>query len=95
MENTSTLVSGLEYKVRKLVDRQQKLEQQYQDLQQKNIELNNLIENQKNRIKELEEKITILKLVKTIEQKEGKSEAKLKITELMREIDRCIGLLNK
>ena len=94
MKDVATLVSGIEYKLGKLI------EQQYLDRadNKKNRaeieELKQVVSQQKNNIRELEEKIKILKIAKTIETKEGNVEAKLKINELVREIDKCIGLLN-
>ncbi|MFA5196551.1 MAG: hypothetical protein WC401_12195, partial [Bacteroidales bacterium] len=46
-------------------------------------------------IKFLEEKNKVLLIVKSIEGEENKTKAKLKINELLREVERCIALLNK
>jgi hypothetical protein len=94
MKDVATLVSGIEYKLGKL------LEQQH--LQRADIkkhitevqELKQVINGQKQTIRQLEENIKLLKIAKTLESKEGNVEAKLKINELVREIDKCIGLLN-
>ena len=45
-------------------------------------------------VRELEEKLKLMTITQTIIQKEDKTETKRKITELVREIDNCIGLLN-
>jgi uncharacterized protein YjgD (DUF1641 family) len=94
MKDVATLVSGIEYKLGKLIE-------QYHTQRAENkrcvIELEALkhvISEQKQTIKHLEEKIKTLKIAKTLEIKEGNVEAKLKINELVREIDKCIGLLN-
>ena len=50
---------------------------------------------EKNKIKELEEKYKVVKLAKSLNQENDKStDIKLKINELVREIDKCIALLN-
>jgi uncharacterized coiled-coil DUF342 family protein len=94
MKEFDQQLSGIDFKIRQLIDK-------YQSLQRKNLELINQVQEltttsaeQKETIKQLEEKVNILKLAKTLETKEGNIEAKVKINELVREIDKCIGMLN-
>jgi hypothetical protein len=94
MKDISTLVSGIEYKIGKVIGRQEILEKEILSLKTVLIEKSKIIDNQKDEIKKLEEKNRILILAKTLEATEGNVEAKRKINELVREIDRCIGLLN-
>ena len=94
MKDVATLVSGIEYKLRKLIDQHQLARSENKQLTSKIQELTEVINEQKKTISQLEEKSKILKLAKTLEIKEGNVEAKLKINELVREIDKCIGLLN-
>ncbi|MCX6286854.1 MAG: hypothetical protein NTY96_07055 [Bacteroidetes bacterium] len=94
MDDVTTLVSGIDFKVRKLIAQQKKLRNENATL---TIDLNQLKkanEEQKQVIKGLEEKIQILRIVKMSEGKEHNSDIKAKINELVREIDKCIGLLN-
>ena len=49
----------------------------------------------KETIKELEEKYKVLKIAKSIDNKTNSFDQKIKINEMLREIDKCIGLLNK
>ncbi|MFZ4523024.1 MAG: hypothetical protein ACOYNC_15040 [Bacteroidales bacterium] len=94
MKDVATLVSGIEYKLGKLIE-QQYLERVDNKGNKAEIEeLKRVVSQQKIIIRKLEEKIKILRIAKTIETKEGNVEAKLKINELVREIDKCIGLLN-
>ena len=51
-------------------------------------------EEQKQVIKGFEEKILILKIARMTEGKENNSDVRARINELVREIDKCIGLLN-
>ena len=94
MKDVATLVSGIEYKMGKLIE--QHHIQRFEN--KKNIaeiqELKKVVKEQKQTIRELEDRIKILRIAKTLETKEGNVEAKLKINELVREIDKCIGLLN-
>ena len=94
MKDVATLVSGIEYKLGKLIEQHhiQRIENKgyITEIQ----ELKQVINEQKQTIRQLEDKMKILKIAKTLETKEGNVEAKLKINELVREIDKCIGLLN-
>ena len=94
MKDVATLVSGIEYKFRKLIEHHQLLRAENKRLINENQEIKQVTNNQNQTIKQLEEKIKILRLAKTLETKEGNVEAKFKINELVREIDKCIGLLN-
>ena len=94
MKDAATLVSGIEYKMRKLIAHHESLRTENAALLKEISELKSQNDDQKLKIKQLDETATLLKLAKTLEIKEGNVEAKLKINELVREIDRCIGLLN-
>jgi hypothetical protein len=94
MGDVVTLVSGIEYKVRKLTERHTRLreENEIYSLEIQKLKKNN--EEQKKIINQLEEKIKVLKLAKALETKEGNVDSKVKINEMLREIEKCIGLLN-
>jgi hypothetical protein len=94
MDDVTTLVSGIDFKVRKLIARQKKLRNENENLTIELNQLKKLNEEQKQVIKGFEEKILILKLAKMTEGKENNSAVKARINELVREIDKCIGLLN-
>ena len=94
MKDVATLVSGIDYKIRKLIEHHNLLRVQNTGFINEISELKLANSDQKQKIKQLEENIKILKLAKTLENKEGNVDAKLKINELVREIDKCIGLLN-
>ncbi|MDP1622435.1 MAG: hypothetical protein Q8M08_08855 [Bacteroidales bacterium] len=94
MKDVDALVSGIEDKLGKLIE--QNLIQRA-DNKRYITELQDLrkeINEQKNTIRQLEDKVKTLRITKTLETKEGNVEAKLKINEFVREIDKCIGLLN-
>lgn len=86
---------AIENKIRNLVNENQDLNAQNQELAEKQARLMEIIDNQKNNISELEEKNKLLKITKSIETGKGAVDAKLRINELVRELDKCIGLLNK
>jgi len=61
-----------------------------------NNQLLTKIEEQKKQLSELTEKNKIIKLAKSLsDSDEHSSDTKLKINELVREVDRCIALLNR
>lgn len=95
MKNAETLVAGIEYKVRRLLEKNGLLHSENERLKNEMTGLKNNIEDLERNIFELKEKITTLKLAKTLNKEESRTEVKLKINELVREIDHCIGLLNK
>jgi hypothetical protein len=95
MKNTSTLITGIEYKLRKLLDKNESLKKEVDKNNQHIADLEQLTDNQTKKIIELENNINLIKIAKSLEPGKGTVEAKVKINELVREIDRCIGLLNK
>ena len=94
MEDLSDLVKGLDIKSRQLALRYKKLSDDYTKLQQKNVNTENSITQQKQTILELEKQIQILTIAKSIPTGKESSIAKKKINELLRELDTCIDLLN-
>jgi len=88
------LLTGIQGKLQQLIGKNQRILADNKKYLSEIQELKNMNTQQKERIKQLEEKNNILKLAKTLEIKEGNVDAKLKINELVREIDKCIGLLN-
>ena len=78
-----------------MLDRQQSLLSNNNSLSQENEDLKALVSKQKDIVSELENKIKMLKIAKNLEQSElGNTEVKRKITEFIKEIDKCIALLN-
>ena len=94
MNDVAKLVSGIEYKLDKFFEQLQKQRTEIKIHISEIQKLKQVVNEQKHTISQLEDKIKIVRIAKTIETKEGTVEAKLKINELVREIDKCIGLLN-
>jgi len=94
MKDMITLVSGIEFRTREIVSRLGISEQEIAALKARNNKLLNEIEELKLSVKQLEYKNKIIKIAKALEGKQETTNAKLKINELLREVDRCIGLLN-
>jgi chromosome segregation ATPase len=96
--------AALRQSVSELEQRLQNNTQQLDEFQKKEasrgeetLKLNGTIDEQKNLIKDLEEKISIIKLAKATASEDGEknTDVKLKINEMVREIDKCLSLLNK
>jgi len=95
MDDLSVILHGVEYKTLKLLSRLVQLENENTELKKEVVNLQKDDEENKVRIKNLEYKNNILKIANSIEGPENKTKAKLKINELLREVDRCLALLNK
>jgi chromosome segregation ATPase len=95
MENVAKMITSLEFKVKRLIEQHSELKKDLRKYQDEIQELKSTNEQNQKTINELKDKITLLKIVKSTETKEGAVDAKLKINEMVREIDKCIGLLNR
>jgi regulator of replication initiation timing len=95
MSDLSGLVSGIEAKLKKLIAVNTSLASENSGLKLRQTDFIKKIEEQEKYIEHLTEKNNYLKIAKSVKQAEGNAEIKKKIDELVREIDKCIGLLNK
>lgn len=95
MEDLSVLLSGVEYKTLQMLKKISVLEKENGEINAQLMELLKKEEENKLRIKILEEKNTVLKITNSITGEENNTKAKLRINELLREVDRCLALLNK
>ena len=86
----------LNRKLDELLTRYSDLKAELAGLKNGNEALNVLLQERDNKIKELETKYERVKLSGALlGEGENASEAKMKITELVREIDKCVALLNR
>lgn len=95
MEDASVLISGIEYKIKILAENNKVLFDENAKLKQQNSELNALVQQQQDELKTLNEEAVVLKVSKTFGSDTDRQSAKIKINELVREIDECLNLLNK
>jgi len=94
MEDFSVVVSGLEYKIRRLIEIKSKLQFEVQEmkeelefLRKENIRLND-------GLLHLTKEKKVMELSGSIENSKNSKQVKLMINEYLREIDRCIAYLN-
>ncbi|MFH1005349.1 MAG: hypothetical protein V1781_07660 [Bacteroidota bacterium] len=96
MSNIKLVITLIEAKIKKLVDLHFQYKKELTELKNQNNEFKQNIKQLKQINKDLEEKNKILKLSKLISgTNENTYELKLKINEQVREVDKCIALLNK
>ena len=97
MENLSTKVNDISRKVEKLILLQSELKKENAELKQLNGQLARDVEEHKSKVKELENNNRIVKLARSLnEVSTGKNnDARQKVNELIREVDKCIALLNR
>jgi uncharacterized membrane protein len=95
MSEVTALVGTIRSKVKKLVSTVHSLESENEKLRQKQVELIQTIENQNNLLEELQDKNKRILIADSIKQTEGSGDVKKQIDEMVREIDKCIELLNK
>lgn len=86
----------LNRKLDELLDRYNNLKREVEDLRNGNKDLKTVLQDKEDKINELEIKYERIKLSGALMGGgEDANEAKKKITELVREIDRCVALLNR
>lgn len=89
-------LASLEKKIGKLMAYCDTLEAERASLQEQNQAMQVTLEKQGTALKEQEEKIRVLKLARSVSANSEKTiDIKQKINEFVREIDKCISLLNK
>lgn len=94
MKDLSLLVSNIKQKTEKLVAKQQLLDKENKDLKVKIEKVKKELEDKNQQILELNEKMKLLRLAKNVDG-ESTKEVKLKINEMVREIDKCIAQINR
>jgi len=88
IEGIRRKVQSVKARLQEQQDENDQLKKQYEDLQQK-VQQKQLV------IDELEQKNQKLSLVKGIGAEGGNQDAKIQINRIVREIDKCIALLNR
>jgi len=95
MSELEIIIEGLFDKVRKLGDRQRILVAENERLRSANEQLEVEISTQKKANHILDEQNKVAKIAKSVSpDTEGRKEERKKLNELVREIDKCIALLN-
>ena len=80
----------------KLIDKFNQIQLENSDLQKNNDTLSSKLQQQEKTIVALEDKVKLMNISKSVDiDEEDVKSTRLKINEYVREIDKCIALLNK
>jgi len=94
--NNEEIVSSLRDKIVTVISLLEKSRKENAGLRQENDYLRDDLKDKIEKTRELEDKIETLKIAKTVvASSEDSHDAKIKINRIVREIDKCIALLNK
>ena len=90
------IINNIEVKLGKFIAKHQQLNNEKLILEQENNSLSIELKKNKQDLSVLQEKIKLMNISKSVEvSKEEMKASRLKINEYVREIDKCIALLNK
>jgi predicted RNase H-like nuclease (RuvC/YqgF family) len=95
MASFLSLYNEIEHKIRVAVTSLNEIKIENRQLKTQLIEQQERIDNLEKTVETLTEKNKVLTITKTVLYKEDKKDTIKKINELVREIDNCIGLLNR
>ena len=94
-KNLSLILASLHSKVEKLIYINKRSAEELKKVKEENEEIKEELKQSKKKVDELIEKSKVLALAKSFSgDEQWKNELKLKINELVREIDKCIALTN-
>ncbi len=94
MDELTLIVEGIQNKVQKLAVRNNQLKDRLLKLEQENQGLQKNLEIQQTRIRQLEEEFSLVLTARAMGTGDS-SQAKQKVNELLREIEKCYALLNR
>ena len=95
MSAESQSIDGVIQKINKILGRYIDLEEKYLNLLEEHKELKNILKHKKEQINELDNNIKVLKLSKgSAGADSDHTELKLKLNEYIKEIDKCMAMLN-
>ena len=95
MDNYSKQIDAILKKVSTLSTKHSKLKSENHNLSASNKQLNEELESKNKTIDELKNQLNVLKLAKGVTVEDGeKKEMKKKVNEYIKEIDKCLAMLN-
>jgi len=95
MANEQILISGIEYKIRKLIEDNAQLKSENQTLKEKLSGLTDQVDNLTKELETNKNELFKYTLANTLEIEFGVEEGKNKIDSLIKEIDMCIEVLSR
>jgi len=94
MKDISILVSGVKKKAEKLIDKHTTLVKENEKISNELEKIKEELTEKNQQVSELNDKVKLLKIAGSVEG-ESTKEVKLKINEMVREIDKCIAQINR
>lgn len=95
MEGLDTYISGLTVRVEQLAGSQVSLRVENSELKARNVALELAMSEQKNVLLQLEEQNKVVKIAKAVtDGDDDRREQRKRLNELVREVEKCIALLN-
>jgi DNA repair ATPase RecN len=95
MEKVEQIINTLSEKIKRLVEENKTLKQRVSELTSESSTYRSLSEEREKALMNLESKSQVLTAARHLEHKSDPDRVKGKIDELVREIDKCINLLNR
>ena len=91
-----TIINSIEVKLGKLIHKLSQIQEEKSELQKNNDSLNERLHEKEQKIASLQDKVKLMNISKSVDSdSEDVKATRLKINEYVREIDKCIALLNK
>tara|TARA_B100000609_G_C16995918_1_gene321085 strand:- start:326 stop:607 length:282 start_codon:yes stop_codon:yes gene_type:complete len=89
------LIDSIEIKTKKLIDKYNQLKIENTNLLKNNNDLQLVLDEKNNKILDLQNKVKLMNITKNVDRDQDEIKStRLKINEYVREIDKCIALLN-
>jgi len=95
MRKVEAIIASVEDKIHRLGEQKRQALSELDKSRQKVQALESRIDELKLEVDELQGKNKVIQVAQSLNTGEGSSDAKRRINELVREIDKCIALLNK
>lgn len=95
MRKVEAIIAAVEAKVHRLGEQKHKAENELSSAKEKLRQMEGKIAELQSQVADLEEKNKVIQVAQSLNSGEGSSDARKRINELVREIDKCIALLNK
>jgi predicted nuclease with TOPRIM domain len=91
------IFSSLRYKIKSLISMYEDQKSKVNDLEKKNLQLRQQAVELEDKLNELDKKYENLKIAKVLSSVPGEDvhDTKLQVNRIVREIDKCIALLNR
>lgn len=95
MKDASTLISGIYYKIKLLVEKNTRMAEEIESLKHQNSKLKEELISQDDLLRNVQQDLDVIKITKTISSEGDKEKTKVIIDDLVRRIDNSLNLLNK